>query len=85
MHIHIYVGIYTCRYSYIETKSLACVFSLFLKAHYLEQMEIKRQFSALVPKRGHHKVQNRVRASCEQPQGTDASAKEEGEEIRREE
>lgn len=44
---------------------------------------MQRHFSALVPKRGHHKVQGRARAAGEQPQRTDASAKEEGAEIRR--
>lgn len=85
MHVcgHIYMQVYIPTGIVIfKQKSLVCVFSLFFKDHHLEQMEYKG-ISLLCYLKEDHKVQNRPRAACEQPRGTDASAKEEGAEIRR--
>jgi len=45
-------------------------------------MEIRSHFSALVSERGHHQVQDRAGTADERPQGTDASARQVGAELK---
>lgn len=86
-YAYVYMHTYICRYIYLHVQLHLSKFTKlcsqpFFKTHQLEKMEICSHFSALVPERGHHKVQDRAGAAGEPPQGTDASAREEGPELR---
>lgn len=78
---------YTCRDIYLHVQvDLSKIIRLcsqpFLQSLPLAQMEICSHFSALVPERVHHKVHDRAGAVGKQPRRADASAREDGAELR---
>lgn len=78
---------YLCRDIYLHVQvNLSKIIRLcsqpFLQSLPLVQMEICSHFFALVPERGHHKVQDRAGAIGKQPYGAYVSIREDGAELR---